>query len=143
VSATAAQLTQLERVLGATTRRQNPTLANLYAQIASFNAVTLRTLTGAASTHSLRELAATGIPTLFVAGEEDILFPPSLIRAVQERLPGSAFTAIPGVGHSAHFEAPEAFNAALTGWLRNIGVCPGGETRQAPRPVTSRSATDR
>ena len=39
VSATAAELTQLERVLGATTRRQNPTLANLYAQIASFNAV--------------------------------------------------------------------------------------------------------
>lgn len=136
VMSATAHLTQPERVLGLTTRQQRPVLSLLYTQIASFNAVTLRTLAGQAALHSLQDLAATGVPTLFLVGEEDILFPPSLIRAVQGRLPASCFIALAGAGHSAHFEAPEAFNAALSSWLREIA--PGSHSK----PPTTRSATD-
>lgn len=112
-----ATLSQQERVLGSTFRRQQPGLSMLYTALASFNGVNVRTLTGVQTLHSPREIAAVGVPVLFVVGEEDALFPSHAVRAVQRELPGSGFVELPGVGHSAYFEAPDAFNAVVVDWL--------------------------
>jgi pimeloyl-ACP methyl ester carboxylesterase len=114
------ELSQLERVLGPTICQQDPEHAFLYLQIASFNAVTLKTVKGRAPPWSPRELAATGIPVLFVAGEQDVICPPALIAVMHQEVPGSQLQVIPGAGHSAYFEAPRSFNQHVLKFLAEI-----------------------
>jgi pimeloyl-ACP methyl ester carboxylesterase len=110
-------LTQLERVLGPTFTQAQPAQAYLYTALASFNATNVRNLQGEQSLASAAQLSATGVPILFVAGNEDVLFPSAYIHAFQRTLAGSAFIEIPGAGHSAYFEAPAAFNHQVYDWL--------------------------
>lgn len=112
-----ANLTQLERVLGPTFTQAHPAQAYLYTALASFNATNVRTLQGEQPLASAAELATTGVPILFVAGVEDVLFPPQEIRAFQQSLPGSAYLELANAGHSAYFEAPQAFNLQVYDWL--------------------------
>lgn len=61
--------------------------------------------------------AAPPFPVAFVAGDQDRLFPPPLIRAAHGRMPGATLTTVPGAGHSVYFERPDAFNAAVDALL--------------------------
>jgi pimeloyl-ACP methyl ester carboxylesterase len=58
-------------------------------------------------------LAEIDVPTLVVVGGEDALTPPSEARILHEGIAGSRLVEIPGAGHLANLENPEAFNAAL------------------------------
>jgi len=118
-----ANLGQIERVLGSKTREREPTKATLYRQINSFNATDRRNLQGAyPRLLAPEELAATGIHILFIAGEEDILFPVNAIREVQARVAGSKWVEMKGVGHSAFYEDPKNFNRHVVEFL---GGTPG------------------
>jgi pimeloyl-ACP methyl ester carboxylesterase len=117
-----ADLSQAERVVGPTFRRRQPALTRLYLELASFNGVTVRTLTGEQRMHEPEELGATGVPTLFVVGEEDVLFPPEAVRAVQRRVAESRFVEIADSGHSAYFERPDVFDHVVTAWLDELGA---------------------
>lgn len=117
-----AGLSQVERVLGKTTRARSAERTALYAQIASFNNVGLKTLVGTQQKHTIDEIAGTQVPILFVVGEEDVLFPPEIMRLVQRQLPNSQLAEIGAAGHSAHFETPEKFNRAVSDWYRSIAV---------------------
>ncbi|MNL74720.1 2-succinyl-6-hydroxy-2,4-cyclohexadiene-1-carboxylate synthase [compost metagenome] len=72
---------------------------------------------------TLESLERSGLPILFIAGQEDVLFPPQAVRAVHERLANSSYAEIEGAGHSAHFEDPDAFNLVLSDWLERL-ACP-------------------
>ncbi len=120
VNAATANFSQAERVLGHTTLANDPERTLLYLQIASFNSVNLKTVKGAPTPWSPYELAATGVPVLFVAGEEDVICPPPLIRLMHEQVPGSRYVEIPRAGHSAYFEQPVPFNAALLAFLESL-----------------------
>jgi pimeloyl-ACP methyl ester carboxylesterase len=113
-------LSQLERVLGPKIRQHDPERAFLYSQLASFNAVTLKTVKGHAPSWSPEELAETGVPVLFVVGELDIICPPALITVLHHGVPGSQLRVIPGAGHSAYFEAPGLFNQHVLRFLAEI-----------------------
>ncbi|MCB1854788.1 MAG: alpha/beta hydrolase [Halieaceae bacterium] len=106
-------LSQLERVLGERVRTQDPLAAVLYRQINSFNAVNRHNLAGEFRRFAPARLAATGIPVLFIAGTEDVLFPIEAIRLMQRQLTGSQLVEIANTGHSAFYESPDEFNAAL------------------------------
>ena len=58
------------------------------------------------------------IPTLFVVGEEDSIFPPVLIEAVHRDIPGSELAIIPDAGHSVYFERPKVFNRLVIEFLK-------------------------
>ncbi|MBU9651096.1 alpha/beta hydrolase [Burkholderia multivorans] len=116
-----ASLSQIARVLGATTVATRPDMATLYTALASFNSVNVRTLTGVQQLHRPDDISATGVPTLFVVGGEDVLFPPDEVREVQRCVAGSSFALLETAGHSAYFEAPDAFNAAVEDWLARVG----------------------
>lgn len=105
-----AHLTQQERVLGPKIRAANKALSLLYTQIASFNSVNFRTVQGETPSWSYDDLGASGVPIVFIVGEDDVLFPPRLVRAAHERVPGSKYHVLPNAGHSAYFETPHAFN---------------------------------
>ena len=62
-----------------------------------------------------------GLPTLAIAGSEDGSTPPDLVRETADLVRGSRFQLIRGAGHLACLDAPEAYAAALTGFLRDIG----------------------
>ncbi len=117
VRAATANLSQVERVIGVKTRERDPDRTFLYSQIASFNTSTLKTLKGTFPLYALGQLAATAVPILFVVGEDDVLVPPAVLRAVQAQIPNSELYEIADVGHSANFEAPAAFNARVLAFL--------------------------
>lgn len=122
VLAQTASLTQSERVLGKTFRETEPALSGLYLQIASFNRYTFKTLVGEQKRYQPSAIAATGVPTCFVVGEEDVLFPPHLIAQAADDVPGSTFVTLPKAGHSAYFETPELFNEQVGAWLENYAA---------------------
>ena len=67
---------------------------------------------------SLRErLGEVRAPTLLLAGEEDTKFR-ALAEEMAAALPDGRYVMIPGAGHAAHFEQPEAFDEAVLGFLR-------------------------
>jgi pimeloyl-ACP methyl ester carboxylesterase len=117
IHAATAGLSQAERVLGPTIRENDPERTFLYLQIASFNSVALKTVKGEPERWTPAQLAAAGAPVMFVVGERDIICPPRLVRAMHEGVPHSRFEIIPNAGHSAYFEAPQAFNARLVAFL--------------------------
>lgn len=67
-------------------------------------------------------LATIFVPTIFVAGEEDILAPPPEMQAMNHAVKGSRFVAIPGCGHYAAFEAPEECVRLLRGFCDIISA---------------------
>lgn len=56
-------------------------------------------------------------PVLVIAGDRDPIIPYAHQRACAHRLPHAKFLSLPGVGHVAFAEAPEAFRNAVMGWL--------------------------
>jgi 3-oxoadipate enol-lactonase len=59
------------------------------------------------------ELPDIRCPTVIVVGTEDGLTPPSEARTMADSVPGARLVELPGAGHLANLEAPEAFAAAV------------------------------
>ena len=76
-----------------------------------------------AQLHSIRHHDATArlhqilTRTLVLAGEEDILIPVSLSRALHELIPGSEFRTTAG-GHGCIWEHPDSFNQQFISFIR-------------------------
>jgi len=110
----------LPKLLGATTQRGQPALVDRVRAIIRENtpagvAAALRAMAARPDSTSL--LAGIRCPVLCVAGEEDMLTPPEVARAMAERIPGGRAMVVSGAGHLTNLEAPQAFNDALAGFL--------------------------
>lgn len=111
-------LTQLERVLGSGTRLGDPVRSVLYRQINSFNATNRKNLKGRFEPlYTPEQLAATGVPFLFLVGEEDVLFPAAAVREMHKQVNNSGYVEVKNAGHSVFFEDPDAFNSAVIEFL--------------------------
>jgi 3-oxoadipate enol-lactonase len=114
----------LPRLLGKTSQEQRPELvARVRATILGNRPRGISdALAGLAaradSRPTLREIR---VPTLVLCGDEDTLTPPLDARKMAEAIPGSRLGVIPRAGHLANLENPEAFNAALEGFLGSLG----------------------
>lgn len=62
-------------------------------------------------------LAGIAVPVLVLAGEKDDNAPAAMMERMAEKIPGARFRVIPGAGHLAHFEKPEAFRILLDAFL--------------------------
>ncbi|MFA7418907.1 MAG: alpha/beta fold hydrolase [Melioribacteraceae bacterium] len=63
------------------------------------------------------------IPTLVICGSFDKLTPPTVMRAMAEKIPNSEFAAIPFAGHMTPLENPSCVNDLLKGFLdRNFSA---------------------
>ena len=60
------------------------------------------------------------IPTLLIVGDQDAIFPPSVISEAQKIIPGSRMEIVRGTAHSAHYEKADEFNAHLAPFFANI-----------------------
>jgi pimeloyl-ACP methyl ester carboxylesterase len=74
-------------------------------------------------------LASIDVPALVIVGAEDTLTPPSEAQVMFDAIPGCRIAEIPGAGHLANLEAPDAFNDTIDEFLsprRTFGVGGGG-----------------
>jgi 3-oxoadipate enol-lactonase len=65
-------------------------------------------------------LGEISVPTMVLAGEEDILIPVALSRRLHEGVKGSAWVTVPG-GHACVWEHPAPFNEAFLKFVREHG----------------------
>jgi 3-oxoadipate enol-lactonase len=111
------------KLLGATSLADRPdTVAEVRRMIlgnpARGIANALAGLAGRAdSATTLREVR---VPTLVVCGEEDLLTPVSESEALAGGIAGARLVTIPKAGHLSSMENPEAFDAALLGFLSGM-----------------------
>jgi pimeloyl-ACP methyl ester carboxylesterase len=120
-------LSQLERVVAKDLPVRDPAKAELYLQIASFNANNAnRFATPAGSvqaepiTMDMIVAAAKQVPMLFLVGAQDILQPADIVRAAAAIVPGAKLAVVPDSGHSAYFEQPEVFNYEVDRFLSDV-----------------------
>lgn len=67
---------------------------------------------------AIGRVGALKIPTLVLAGEEDILIPVRLSKKLQEAIPGAQWATTPG-GHACLWETPDPFNKAFLDFVRS------------------------
>mgnify|MGYP003333827815 FL=1 len=78
----------------------------------------------------MRLLAA---PTLLVVGAEDTITPPECMQRAERVFPHSRLLILPHCGHLAPLESPEAFNAAVVEFLREVAGAGADRGRAAAR----------
>jgi 3-oxoadipate enol-lactonase len=65
-------------------------------------------------------LAQVKVPTLVITGAEDEMIPVEESRRMAAAIPGATLVVIPGAGHLANLEQPDAFNIALNTFLSTL-----------------------
>lgn len=57
------------------------------------------------------------VPTLVIAGAEDAKSPAAMLERMAAKIPKAQFVCLPGAGHLANLERPDAYNAAIDQFL--------------------------
>ena len=93
----------------------------LYAQISGFNniknSVIPQKIAEANIGINTDSIGGYNLPTLFISGDMDRLFPSTYIESLSSRVPGAEFVNLGAVGHSSYFELPMEFNRVLSAFL--------------------------
>lgn len=110
--------------LGSTYRAANPAGAFLYEQVSGLNGQFQENLRPNSPMTRIvttpEEVAAFGVPVLFIAGEEDVLIPPPVLEIAADLVPGARLERIPATGHSVYWERPETFNRLVSAFLAEV-----------------------
>ena len=119
--AEAEKLPVLDRLLTPAFRTRDPAKTFLFRQMGTFNTAKMADLRNLnADGPTVRQVADSGIPICFLAGERDAVLAPDTVRAAAKRVSGSVLELVPDAPHSMYWEAPELFNAALGRFLTRI-----------------------
>lgn len=73
------------------------------------------------ATDNTHRLDALRTPTLFIVGEHDPIFSPTVIDEAASLVANREVVVIPDTGHSPYFESPERWNDALSKFLQRSG----------------------
>ncbi len=122
-SITAAAAALVPALLGRTSQAERPELVAKVRAIIEGNSPRgiCDALAGlAARTDSGSTLREIRVPTLILCGEEDMLTPVAEAEAMARAIPGSRLEVIPRAGHLASLENPQAFGAALCGFVSSL-----------------------
>jgi pimeloyl-ACP methyl ester carboxylesterase len=86
-------------------------------------------LRGMAQRRDMRPiLPRIAVPTLVVVGSDDAITPPRNVQGMAAAIPSAELAVIPGAGHLAPFEAPDAVNTAIRKLLRRASHAPAADT---------------
>ncbi|MDP1748946.1 MAG: alpha/beta hydrolase [Reyranella sp.] len=107
--------------IGAPAAERSPALHLLYRGIDEMAGVLdkekLRAGLRRTANRSSAEFEAFNVPTLLIAGGEDVVFPPFLARAIAATLPCGEATLMADAGHSPYFEQAATFNGLVEAFL--------------------------
>lgn len=110
-------------ILGKTTRERRPDIVSTVHGImgrASVDGIVGALQAMLARPDSTPTLATISVPTLVVAGEEDVITSPKEARALHQQIAGSRLEILSGAGHLSNIERPAAFNAVLSEFLHSL-----------------------
>jgi 3-oxoadipate enol-lactonase len=104
------------KLLGETTRREQPDLIDAVTRLAVVNppdalAAAIRAMRDRPDSTPL--LSRLSCPVTIVHGAEDALIPVSEAESMHEAIAGSRLVVLPGVGHLSNLEDPAGFNAVV------------------------------
>jgi pimeloyl-ACP methyl ester carboxylesterase len=119
-AAVAAEM--IPKLLGETTRRERPAVVETVRTLVLSNSV--GAMTGALRAMMTRPdstplLASIHVPTLIVAGDEDVVTPPSVANEMHRAIAGSELAIVPGSGHLSNLENTAGFNDVLARFLEH------------------------
>jgi 3-oxoadipate enol-lactonase len=107
--------------VGLTAAERSPALALLYKSIdemaGALDKEKLRSGLRRTAIRTPADLADFRVPTLLVAGAQDVVFPAFLAEAIAARLPCASAQVIPDCGHSPYFEQAATFNRLVESFL--------------------------
>lgn len=115
--------TMIPRLFARTTLLNRPGLVSSMREVMERTPASgvIGALLGMASRPDRRErLGEITAPTLVVVGQEDVVSPPEEARTIAEALPNGRLEVIPRAGHLAPYEDPEAFNAVVLAFLKDV-----------------------
>lgn len=112
--------------LSAGTAERDLAHAFLYEALGSFHAPPMGQVGTAIADTAFEHgsVAGLGVPVLFLAGEDDVIFPAHLLEASSKLIPTASYVEIRHAGHSPYFEQPAAFNDALLDFLATATLEP-------------------
>ena len=125
VSAIAADM--LPRLLGETTRREQPDLVDALRRMIEANSpASMAAAIGALKNRpdSRPLLPAITCPTVVVAGAEDPIIPTSEAEAIHTAIPASTLHILPRVGHLPNVEGTGLFSTVLPMWGTGLEAWP-------------------
>ncbi len=101
---------------------RDPTHAFLYQELNTFHSPPLGAVGRALAGTGVEPgaLDALAVPILVITSTDDALFPGPLVTASARRLAHATVVEIPDAGHSAYFERPAEYNAALLQFLAGV-----------------------
>ncbi|MEP6469182.1 MAG: alpha/beta fold hydrolase [Chloroflexota bacterium] len=115
-------LAQLSGVLASGTRTDLQSVRMVMGTLLAAGPMRILAATSATLRADLAaEAASLPMPTLLIWGDRDRLVPVDAGRRLARTIPDARFIAIPGAGHQAMWEAPEAFTAAVLPFLASPG----------------------
>jgi len=121
--ARAEQLPVIDRLLTPGFRAERPDLAFLFRQMGTFNTAKMQDLRNLNTDGpTAEELAAAPFPILILAGEKDAVLSAATIRRAGELLPFARVEIVPDAPHSMYWEAPQLFNDAVAGFLKDVAT---------------------
>jgi len=107
--------------MGAPAAERSPALHLLYCSIdtmaGALDKEKVRSGLRRTARRTLAELKGFRVPTLLIAGGEDVVFPAFLASAIAAALPCSEAHLIPHAGHSPYFEEAATFNQLVEAFL--------------------------
>lgn len=116
----------IEAAAGARMAKEQPALHYLYREIDDFTTPEFKSKIGPGvanvPTRPLSWLARIGLPTLFIVGEEDVLFPAIIAEAAASVLPMAKVVSVPQAGHSVYFERAATFNTIVDEFLSSLST---------------------
>ncbi len=117
--------TMVPKLIGETTRTNRPDLVaaarKMMRKMSVPGAAAL--LRGMAERpDSFPSLKTINVPTLILAGDEDVPTPVEGARRMQQAIPGSRLEVISKAGHYAAFEQPEAAGRIMRGFLDGLNI---------------------
>jgi pimeloyl-ACP methyl ester carboxylesterase len=66
---------------------------------------------------TLKALESMTVPTLVIAGDADLWWPPTALRTVAPHFPNVETLIVPEAGHSVYWEHPDIFNRAVLAFI--------------------------
>ena len=119
-AARALQAANIHVAAGERMAREQPAAHFLYQELdalSSVNKIKLRQKLQDALVRPADALRTLTIPTLWLTGEEDIVYPPFLSDILAKLMPSARAAQVKQAGHSVYFERPAEFNRRVDDFL--------------------------
>jgi pimeloyl-ACP methyl ester carboxylesterase len=110
----------VEKELGKTYRAANPEGARRFLEMEASGYKPDGARQSLREPLTLGRISTISVPALVIAGDEDVYAPPPVMQALAGAIPGARFEVIAGVGHSAYWEQPKAWNGLILDFCASV-----------------------